>query len=94
MWSLGVVLYEMVTSSRPFDGPTAAVVFEAILGKAPVPVRERNPQVDPELERIIGKLLEKDRASRYHSAARSARGSRRHPLPDGRRSERETGPRP
>ncbi len=69
LWSLGVVLYEMATRVRPFDGPTAAVIFEAVLGKAPVPVRERNPKVPPDLERIIGKLLEKDKTLRYQSAA-------------------------
>jgi serine/threonine-protein kinase len=69
LWSLGVVLYEVATGARPFDGPTTAVVFEAILNKAPVPVRERNPKVPVELECIIGKLLEKDRALRYQSAA-------------------------
>jgi len=50
-------------------GPTAPVVFEAILGKAPVPVRERNPKIPVELERIIARLLEKDRETRYQSAA-------------------------
>jgi serine/threonine protein kinase/tetratricopeptide (TPR) repeat protein len=69
LWSLGVVLYEMATGARPFNGPTTAIAFEAILNKAPVPARERNPKVPAELERIIGKLLEKDRALRYLSAA-------------------------
>ncbi len=69
LWSFGVVLYEMVTGSRPFDGPTAPIIFDALLNKTPQPVRERNPKVPAELEGIIGKLLEKDRALRYASAA-------------------------
>ncbi|HEY1754149.1 MAG TPA: protein kinase [Bryobacteraceae bacterium] len=69
LWSFGVVLYEMVTGSRPFDGPTPPIVFDALLNKTPQSVRERNPKVPGELERIIGKLLEKDRALRYTSAA-------------------------
>ena len=69
LWSFGVVLYEMVTGSRPFDGPTAPIIFDALLNKTPPSVRERNPKVPAELERIIGKLLEKDRELRYASAA-------------------------
>ncbi|MGH9256483.1 MAG: protein kinase domain-containing protein [Vicinamibacterales bacterium] len=69
LWSLGVVLYEMATRVRPFDGATTAVIFEALLTRSPVPVRERNPKVSPDLERIIGRLLEKDRETRYQSAA-------------------------
>ncbi len=69
LWSFGVVLYEMIAGSRPFDGPTSPIIFDALLNKTPQPVRERNPQVPPGLERIIGELLEKDRALRYPSAA-------------------------
>ena len=69
LWSLGVVLYEIATGARPFEGPTAPVVFEAILGKEPAAVRERNLKVPEGLARIIDRLLEKDRDTRYQSAA-------------------------
>ena len=57
------------------------MIFDALLNKTPQPVRERNPKVPAELERIIGKLLEKDRALRYRirrgAARRSASGCNR-----------------
>jgi len=69
LWSLGVILYEMATRVRPFQGPTATVILEGLLTKEAVPVRERNPNIPAELERIIAKLLEKDRETRYQTAA-------------------------
>jgi len=69
LWSLGVVLYELATSARPFGGVTAAVVFESILNQAPPQLRDSGTHVPAGLSAIVAKLLEKDRARRYQSAA-------------------------
>jgi eukaryotic-like serine/threonine-protein kinase len=69
LWSLGVVLYELATGERPFDGATAPVIFEALLNRTPPPMRDRNPRIPDEFERIVLRLLEKDRETRYQSAA-------------------------
>jgi len=68
LWTLGVIFYELLTGTRPFEGTTQAVVFEGILSKAPIPPRARNPRVTVEWERLVSRLLEKDRSVRYQSA--------------------------
>ncbi len=69
LFSLGVVLYEMSAGRTPFQGKTAALVFESILNRQPVPVREINPEIPPALDAIIARLLEKSADARYPSAA-------------------------
>ena len=69
LFSFGLVLYEMATGQRAFSGNTAAVLKDAILNHTPIPVREINSAIPPEVQKAIDKALQKDRERRYQSAA-------------------------
>ena len=69
VFSAGVVLYEMATGHLPFPGTTVAVIFEGLLTKTPLPPSQVQAGLSAEFDRIIDKALEKDRGTRYQSAA-------------------------
>ncbi|HVQ63041.1 MAG TPA: FlgO family outer membrane protein [Terriglobia bacterium] len=69
LFSFGLVLYEMATGRQAFSGSTSGVILEAILNRAPIAPVQLNPSVPQGLDRIIYRLLEKDRRFRYQSSA-------------------------
>jgi serine/threonine protein kinase len=69
IFALGIVLYEMVSGRRPFNGRTMAELSQAIMSGKVQPPNTHNPELSPHLESIILKALERDRAHRYEEAA-------------------------
>src|SRR4029077_20237051 len=69
LFSFGAVIYAMATGSMAFSGHSAAVIHDAILNRAPLPLARLNPTLPPKLEEIIGKAIEKDHKLRYQNAA-------------------------
>lgn len=81
LFSLGVVIYEMLTGRLPFDGSSTTEIIDSIIHKEPIAIARFNYDVPPELERIARKCLEKDRQRRYQTArevSTDLRNLRRH----------------
>jgi formylglycine-generating enzyme required for sulfatase activity/dienelactone hydrolase len=68
LFSLGAMLYETACGQRPFQGESSAVIFDFILNRTPPPPSRLNVQIPADLDRIIGKALQKDQGKRYDSA--------------------------
>jgi eukaryotic-like serine/threonine-protein kinase len=72
LWSLGVVLYEMLTGQRPFHGESTPDIFVAILERQPAPLTESLANLPAQLEQVLDGLLAKNRENRYPSSAQLA----------------------
>ena len=67
IFSLGTVMYEMLAGRAPFNGPTMSDIIAAILTAEPPPLTSLRPEMQPELQRIVGKALRKNKDERYQT---------------------------
>jgi eukaryotic-like serine/threonine-protein kinase len=69
LFSFGILLYEMLTGSLPFQGSATGEILESIFMKQPIAATQLNTKIPAQLQQILNKALEKDRSLRYQSAA-------------------------
>lgn len=81
IFSLGIVLYEMLAGKHPFKDKSAAVTMSRILLGEPTPTEQFKTQVSPALETLLGKMLQKDKATRYQNARQFLTDLRQLPSP-------------
>ncbi len=66
-WAIGIILYECLTSARPFEGESLFMVFQAIVAGSPVPLRQHRPELDPGLEAVVLRAIETEPSRRFPS---------------------------